>query len=73
MASEGTVIVGLEGAVARLSHDSRKLLNIIMGFTELMLDEVPGKINPAQRQSLQDIRESSRRLLALLNGCGERP
>jgi signal transduction histidine kinase len=73
MASKGTVTVGPAGELARLSHDSRKLLNIIMGFTELLLDEVPGKINPAQRRNLEDIRESSQRLLALLDSCGERP
>lgn len=51
----------------KLSHEFRTPLNIIIGFTELMLDEVPGKINEQQRLSLNDILNSARRLLELVN------
>jgi len=42
-------------------------MNIIIGFTELLLDELPGPVNQEQRQCLNDIRESARRLLGLMN------
>ncbi len=54
-----------------MSHDFRTPLNIIIGFTELMLDEVPGKINEEQRRSLNDILNSAKRLLELVNSMPE--
>lgn len=57
----------------KISHDFRSPLNIIIGFTELLLDEVPGKINDEQRRSLNDILNSSQRLLNLLHDYIERP
>ena len=53
--------------MSSLSHDLYTPLNIIIGFSELMLDEVPGPINANQRQCLNDILSSSRRLLELLD------
>ena len=50
-----------------ISHDLRTPLNIIIGFSELMLGEVPGPINANQRQCLNDILSSSKRLLDLIN------
>jgi signal transduction histidine kinase len=52
---------------AYLSHEFRTPLNIIIGFTELLLDEAPGKINAEQRRNLNDILHSSQRLLGLVN------
>ena len=57
--------------LAKKSHDFRTPLNIIIGFTELMLDEVPGKINEEQRCSLNDILNSAKRLLELVNNMAE--
>ncbi|MCK4863532.1 MAG: hypothetical protein KAS25_04500 [Dehalococcoidales bacterium] len=57
--------------LAKMSHDFRTPLNIIIGFTELMLDEVPGKINEEQRRSLNDILDSAKRLLDLVNSMPE--
>jgi signal transduction histidine kinase len=51
----------------RISHDFRSPLNIIIGFSELLLAEVPGKINDEQKHSLNDILNSSYRLLRLVN------
>ena len=51
----------------RISHDFRSALNVVAGFTELLLDEAPGKINEEQRLSLNDILNSSRRLNDLVN------
>ena len=53
--------------VAKLSHEFRKTLNVIIGFTELMLDEKPGKINEDQRANLNDVLSGSKRLLYLIN------
>ncbi len=53
--------------LARMSHELRTPLNVIMGFTELILGQVPGKINKEQRQCLDDILTSSRDLLGLIN------
>ena len=57
--------------LAKMSHEFRTPLNIIIGFTELMLDEVPGKINEEQRSSLNDILNSAKRLLELVNNIPE--
>ncbi|OGO29899.1 MAG: hypothetical protein A2Z29_05720 [Chloroflexi bacterium RBG_16_56_11] len=54
------------GFLAGTSHDIRSLLYIIIGFAELLLDEVPGKINEEQRRSLEDILRSGQRLTDLL-------
>ena len=53
--------------MAKISHESRSQLNVIIGFTQLMLDEVPGKINEEQRHSLNDILTAGKRLLDLIN------
>ncbi len=50
-----------------MSHELRTRLNVIIGFSELMLDEVPGKINEDQRQCLNDVLSSGKRLLELIN------
>ena len=55
-----------------MSHELRTPLNVIIGFAELMLDEVPGKINEEQRQGLNDILNSGKRLLELANNILER-
>jgi signal transduction histidine kinase len=54
-------------SLSRLSHDIRTQLYIIIGFAELMLEEVPGKINEEQRRNLNDVLTSGRRLQALLD------
>ena len=59
--------------VSKMSHEFRAALNVIIGFTELMLDEVPGPINQRQRHSLNDIHTSSQRLLELVNEYLEHP
>ena len=54
--------------MANMSHELRTPLNVIIGFSELMLDEVPGKINEEQKQNLNDILSNGRRLLKLIDG-----
>jgi signal transduction histidine kinase len=55
-----------------LAHDFRTPLNIIIGFSELLLEEIPGKLNKEQRLDLTDILKSGRRLLGLVNTMLER-
>jgi len=53
--------------LANMSHELRTPLNVIIGFSELMVDEVPGKINDEQRQCLGDILNAGEQLLGLIN------
>lgn len=53
--------------LAHMSHELRTPLNVIIGFSELMLDEVPGKVNEEQQQCLNDILGSGQHLLGLIN------
>ncbi|OGO01719.1 MAG: hypothetical protein A2Y90_05655 [Chloroflexi bacterium RBG_13_52_12] len=57
----------ISGSMENTVHDFRSSLNIIIGFSELMLDEVTGKINAEQRRSLRDILKNGRRLLGLVD------
>jgi signal transduction histidine kinase len=81
MAHKNVTTIGVKSREAKLfderlekiSHDFRTPLNIIIGFTELLLDEVPGKINDEQRSSLNDILNSGQRILSLLHDYLEQP
>jgi len=53
--------------LANMSHELRTPLNSIIGFSELMLDQVPGPVNKKQRQCLEDILSSGRHLLSLID------
>jgi signal transduction histidine kinase len=53
--------------LANMSHELRTPLNSIIGFSELLLDEVPGPTNKKQRQCLEDILSSGRHLLGLID------
>jgi signal transduction histidine kinase len=46
----------------KIAHDIRSSVNIIVGYTQLMLDQTTGRINVQQRRALQDILKSSTRL-----------
>lgn len=53
--------------LANMSHELRTPLSAVIGFSELMLDGVPGPINEEQKQSLTDIYNSGQHLLKLIN------
>jgi PAS domain S-box-containing protein len=53
--------------LAGLSHELRTPLNAILGFTELLHDGKLGPVSPTQKASLQDVLDSSRHLLRLIN------
>lgn len=53
--------------LANMSHELRTPLNGIIGLSEFLHDEKPGKLNDKQREYLDDILGSGRHLLRLIN------
>jgi signal transduction histidine kinase len=53
--------------LANMSHELRTPMNSIIGFSEVLQDELFGKLNEKQREYVTHIRESGRHLLALIN------
>ncbi len=50
-----------------MSHELRTPLNAIIGFSELLMDKHFGDLNETQEEYLNDVLESSRHLLSLIN------
>ncbi len=50
-----------------MSHELRTPLNHIIGFTELVAGKECGDLNPVQEEYLNDVLQSSRHLLSLIN------
>ena len=53
--------------LANMSHELRTPLNGIIGFSQLLHDEVVGSLSEEQKEYLGDVLASSRHLLALIN------
>jgi signal transduction histidine kinase len=53
--------------LANMSHELRTPLNHIIGFTELVLDKSFGGLTDAQEEYLNDVHDSSKHLLSLIN------
>ena len=53
--------------MANMSHELRTPLNGIIGFSEFLVDEKRGKLNDKQKEYLNDILNSGRHLLQLIN------
>jgi signal transduction histidine kinase/ActR/RegA family two-component response regulator len=53
--------------LASMSHELRTPLNAVIGFSEVLLDQMFGPVNERQREYLRDIWTSGRHLLELLN------
>jgi PAS domain S-box-containing protein len=53
--------------LANMSHELRTPLNAIIGFSEVLLEEMFGRLNDKQRDYLGDVCASGRHLLSLIN------
>jgi signal transduction histidine kinase len=54
--------------LANMSHELRTPLNAIIGFSDLMMSEGVGEVNPQQREFLEAVLRNGRHLLELING-----
>ena len=52
--------------IANMSHELRTPMNAIIGFSEILRDGLSGNLNEMQKDHVNDILSSSRRLLALI-------
>jgi len=59
--------LGKSEFLANMSHELRTPLNHIIGFTSLVADKHFGDLNATQEEYLNDVLESSRHLLSLIN------
>jgi PAS domain S-box-containing protein len=53
--------------LASMSHELRTPLNGIIGFSEFLVDQKPGPLNTKQDEYLNDVLNSARHLLQLIN------
>lgn len=53
--------------IANMSHELRTPMNAIIGYTDLLLDEVDGPLNEDQKASLRKVAANARHLLQLIN------
>ena len=53
--------------LANMSHELRTPLNSIIGFSEVLEDELLGALNESQREDVQYILKAGRHLLSLIN------
>ena len=53
--------------LASMSHELRTPLNSIIGFTGVLLQELPGALNAEQKKQLGIVQDASSHLLALIN------
>src|SRR5215218_1855177 len=53
--------------LASMSHELRTPLNAVIGFSDVLLEELFGALNERQSEYVRDIRDSGRHLLELIN------
>jgi PAS domain S-box-containing protein len=54
--------------LSHMSHELRTPLNSILGYTDIVLQELPGPLNEEQHKQLSLVKESARQLLKLISG-----
>ena len=52
--------------LARMSHELRTPLNAVIGYSEILLEDVPDKGDPQRRSDLQRINDAGKHLLSLV-------
>jgi PAS domain S-box-containing protein len=55
------------GFMAKVSHELRTPLHTLIGFSELLAEQVKGPLNPAQKGYIDHITRDARHLLVLIN------
>ncbi|MBX3186286.1 MAG: HAMP domain-containing histidine kinase [Labilithrix sp.] len=53
--------------LAAVSHELRSPLNAILGFADILMEEVDGPLSPSAREEVEQIRGSGAHLLSLIN------
>ena len=53
--------------LANMSHELRTPMNAILGFVEMLLDDIYGEIPPQLREPLMDVQVNGKHLLNLIN------
>jgi signal transduction histidine kinase len=53
--------------LAAVSHELRSPLNAILGFADILMTEVDGRLSPETREEVEQIRGSGKHLLDLIN------
>ena len=53
--------------LASMSHELRTPLNAVIGFSDVLLEQMFGELNERQQEYVRDIRDSGRHLLELIN------
>jgi len=53
--------------LANMSHELRTPMNAIMGYTDLLIDQIDGPVNEEQEKSLRKVATNARHLLQLIN------
>lgn len=53
--------------ISLISHELRTPLTSIIGFSELLIDRVPGEINMVQEEYIKNVQSSGQQLLEIIN------
>ncbi|MGD9738897.1 MAG: sensor histidine kinase [Bauldia sp.] len=53
--------------LANMSHELRTPLNAVLGYTELMLDNIYGELSPRAREVLERVQVNGKHLLQMIN------
>ena len=53
--------------LARMSHELRTPLNVVLGFADLLGEQLAGPLNDKQREYVHDVSDSARHLVALVD------